>query len=186
MQQISFKGYVPVTFFAKNPKNGRYTPVLKEENIRKCQSFVIRNLNGTAKNIKNDEFVSFYKNADKDYQRDEKARSVYDVNEPVVYLITGCDVDSVNSMGRELRIRKNDAYEQTGKKNSYEAKRANKDYYNKTRSFLKHVCRRLKNSNGEKLTLEVFFEPKYTKKEGKLTGFSYTGARFNTSNNYGV
>lgn len=183
MQQVSFKGYVPVTFFAKNPKSGNYVPVLKEENVRKCQSFVIRNLNGTAKNLKNDEFVKFYKNVDKDYQRVEKARSIYDTNEPIVYLVTGYDVDYVNDMAKEMRLRKNDAYERTGKKNSSEARRANKDYYNKTRAFLSHVCKRLKNKNGEKLTLEVYFEPKYTKKEGKLLGFNYTGARFNTIDN---
>ena len=60
ISSISFKGYVPVRYMAKNPKNDKYVPVIKNENIRKCQSFVVRNLNGTAKNMRNDDFVNFY------------------------------------------------------------------------------------------------------------------------------
>ena len=34
VQSPSFKAYVPVEFYAKNPRNGEYVPVLKKENIK--------------------------------------------------------------------------------------------------------------------------------------------------------
>ena len=48
-QNISFKGYMPVEFYARHPRTGYYVPVLKKENIRKCQRFVINNLNNPNK-----------------------------------------------------------------------------------------------------------------------------------------
>ena len=184
MKGISFTGYIPVRFFARHPNTGKFVPVLKEENVRKCQSFVIRNLNGTAKNIKNDEFVSFYKSIDKDYSRVKAARSIYDTDKPIVHMVTGSDVDHIDNMAKEMRIRKFDAYEATGETNSSEAKLANKDFYNRTRKYLKHVCRRIKKPDGQDATLQVFFEPKYTKKEHKLKGFEYYDARIVKSNEF--
>ena len=46
---ISFKGCIPVEFYAKNPKTNKYIPIVKDENIKKCQRFVVRNLNKTLK-----------------------------------------------------------------------------------------------------------------------------------------
>ena len=57
MKGISFTGYIPVRFFAWHPKTGKFVPVLKEE-------------------IKNDEFVSFYKSIDKDYSRVKAASQI--------------------------------------------------------------------------------------------------------------
>ena len=74
---LSFKANIPVFFYAKNPANNKYVPVMKNENIRKCQSFVARNLNGTAKNCKDDGFVEFYKMHDNDYANRPEIHSVY-------------------------------------------------------------------------------------------------------------
>ena len=60
-QNISFKGYMPVEFYARHPRTGYYVPVLKEENIRKCQRFVINNLNNPNKKNANQTFIEKYK-----------------------------------------------------------------------------------------------------------------------------
>ena len=60
---ISFKGCIPVEFYAKNPKTNKYIPIVKDENIKKCQRFVVRNLNRTLKkSSQNDVFINAYKN----------------------------------------------------------------------------------------------------------------------------
>ena len=71
VQSPSFKACVPVQIYAKNPNTGKYSPLRKKDNdstnIRKCQRFVVSNLNGTAKTKQDNDFVNFYKGVDKDY-----------------------------------------------------------------------------------------------------------------------
>ena len=67
---ISFKGCIPVEFFAKHPKTQKYVPIVKPQNIHKCKHFVVRNLNHTfSKQNQNDVFVNAYKQIDKDYRK---------------------------------------------------------------------------------------------------------------------
>ncbi len=182
---VSFKGYVPVKFYAKNPANGKYSRVIKHENLRKCQGFVVRNLNGTAKANRNNEFVDFYRSHDKDYREYPFVMSVYDeekAREPIVYMITGNDADRAKELAKPVGIAKGESIERIGNSKSFEARYAAKNYFQNMKYFLKNSCRRLKNENREDLTLRVFFDPEYTKKEQKLKGFKYVGCDFVAEN----
>lgn len=184
MESVSFNGYIPVTYYARNPKTNQYVPVLKHENIRKCNSYVVRNLNKTAKKNLNNDFIELYKSIDKDYAKTPMVHSIYDLKQPVVYLVTGSDTDQINSMGKDLRLKKQDIFENTGNNDTPATQKVNKEFFEKTRNFLKNVCKRIKNNKGEKLTMCVFFEPKYTKKERKLIGFDYQNTAFFTNLEY--
>lgn len=175
--QVSFKGYVPVTYYAKNPENGKFVPVVKSENMRKCQSFVVRNLNGTAKSMKNDDFVSLFRQYDSDYRRNPVVHSVYDKDKPVVYLVTGNDVATIQEMGKSVGIAKRESIDKVGHSKSFEAKSASRDYFRNVKSFLDRGCRRLRSADNNKLSLQVFFEPQYNRKNN-FTGFNYLGAKF--------
>ena len=177
VQQISFRGYVPVHYYAKNPKTDKYVPVIKNENIKKCHSFVVRNLNGTAKNMKNDEFVNFYRNYDSDYRRNPKVHSIYDKDSPIVYLVSGNDVDTVRELAKPVGKAKSESIERLGHSKSFEAQMASNDFFKNVKEFIKYNCNRLKSSDKHNLTLRVFFSPKYNRKD-KLIGFTFQNAVF--------
>ena len=177
VQQISFRSYIPIHYYAKNPKTDKYVPVIRNENIKKCHSFVVRNLNGTAKNMKNDEFVAFYRNYDYDYRRTPKVHSVYDRDNPIVYLISGQDVDTVRELAKPIGKAKSEAVDRLGHSKSFEAQIASNDFFRNVKHFLRTSCRRLKSKDNKNLSLNVFFDPKYNKKN-KLVGFNYVGASF--------
>ena len=181
VQQVSFRGYVPVHYYAKNPKTDNYVPVIRIENIKKCHSFVVRNLNGTAKNMKNDEFVNFYRSYDEDYRKNPKVHSVYDKDSPVVYLVSGKDVDTVRELAKPVGKAKSEAVEILGHSKSFEAQMASKNFFRNVKHFLKTTCRRLKSKDRKNLSLNVFFVPQYNKKD-KLVGFNYVGANFTEDN----
>ena len=178
VQSPSFKGYVPIEFYAKNPDSGKYVPILKKENIKKCQSFVVRNLNHTAKNNKNEKFVDFYKKYDRDYARTQSVHSVYDPQSPLVYLVTGSDVDKVKEMAKPIGKAKAEAVDLTGRSSSFEVFQAGKNYFDDVMRFIKRSCRRVKSTEGEPLSLRMYFDPKYGKRSGKLQGFEFVNARF--------
>lgn len=178
MQQISFKGYIPTRYFARHPKTGKFVPVLKNENIKKCNNFIVKSLNKTAKNNKGDEFVKMYKDTDKDYARNPIVSSIYDTEKPVVYLISGSDSEAIREMGRDFGRKKKEANDLPEYAIASTIKRTGREYYNQTRKFINNFCKRTKNTEGRDLTLHVFFEPKYTKKEHKLTGFEFVDAKF--------
>ena len=177
VHNLSFKAYVPVVFYAKNPENGKYSRVMKPENVKKCQSFVVRNLNGTAKNIKNDEFVTMYSSFDKDYKSVREVRSVYDYDNARVLMVTGRDVDAVTQMAKPIGKAKSESIDRTGRSSSFETRLATNDYYRQIKSFLRKSCRAVKSESGSKLALQVYFDPKY-KKDGQLKAFDYVGSRF--------
>lgn len=181
VQNPSFKAYIPVTYYAKNPANDKYVRVFKPQNIKKCQSFVVRNLNGTAKNMRNDDFVDFYSQFDKDYREQKTVRSVYDNENAAVIMITGRDVNAVTNMAKPIGIAKSEAIERTGSPDSAETEFATKDYFEQIKSFLKYSCKQVKNNYGEKLSLRVYFDPKY-KKDGTLKGFDFVNARMVSEN----
>ena len=176
-KNCSFKGYIPVSYFAKNPANNEYVPVIKNENIRKCNGFVVRNLNGTAKSNKNSDFVSEFKSYDKDYASVPAVKSVYDDVSPRVYLITGKDVDTVNALAKPVGVAKREACERTGKSKSFESKMAANNYFKQIRSFINYNCRRIKDKDGQPLSLNVYFNPEYTK-NNSLKGFKYSHCEY--------
>ena len=176
VQSPSFKAFVPITYYAKNPVDDKYVRVMKPENIKKCQSFVVRNLNGTAKSNKNDAFVDNYAYYDSDYRRLRAVRSVYDYDSAKSYIITGKDVDTVTNLAKPIGMAKSESIERTGRANSFEAKLATNDYFKKIRDFLRYTCRQVRNQEGEKLSMNVYFDPKY-KRDGSLKGFDYVGMK---------
>ena len=181
-QTPSFKGYIPVKYYAKNPSTNEYVPVLKQENIRKCHSFVVRNLNGTAKKMKNDEFVKLYKSHDRDYALEPKVHSIYSKNEPVVYIVSGDDAYYVNELAKPLGISKSESLNQYGSTKTTSSYNAAKEFYSNVKSFLNRQCTRLKSQNNKDLTLKVYFNPKYTR-NNDLKGFEFVKAKF-TEENY--
>lgn len=178
---VSFKAYIPVRYMAKNPNNDKYVPVLKNENIRKCQSFVVRNLNGTAKNNRDEGFVSFYKSYDRDYRKFPVVHSVYDINNPVVYMVTGEDTDTIRELAKPVGKAKAEALDKLGSSKSYESQYEAKNYIKNVKRFLKNHCARVKDENGEPLTLTVYYNPKYTR-DGNLKCFEFAEAEFIVDN----
>ncbi len=174
---VSFKGYIPVNYYAKNPKNDKYVPVIRTENIRKCQSFVVRNLNGTAKKMRNDDFIHFYRNYDPDYRKLPQVHSVYDKDSPTVYLVSGRDVDTIKELAKPIGRAKGEALDRLGHSKSFEAQIASNDFFKNVKQFLKNSCRRLKSQDNKNLSLRVYFDPNYNTKD-KLVGFTFVKAEF--------
>lgn len=174
---LSFKGYIPVRYMVKNEDSGKYVPVIKKENIRKCHGFVVRNLNGTAKKNKNERFVEFYKSYDSDYRNNPIVTSVYDNNSPTVYMVTGSDVDVVKEFAKPIGKAKGDAKEYLGHSNSFESHIATKDYFKKVKAFLRGRCKRLKSADNKPLSLVLYFDPQFSKND-RLKGFEFRNARF--------
>ena len=177
----SFKGYIPVKHFALYPKDNKFYPVTKRKNLTKCQSFVVRNLNGTAKNMKNQEFIDFYKAQDIDYRNCPVVHSVYDDNTPTIYMVTGKDTDNVRLEAKAVGIAKKDSIDRIGNTKSFEVRNISNDYFKKVKHFLKSACRQVKSQNDEPLELQVYFIPKYGK-DGQVKGFKYSEAKFVKTN----
>ena len=173
----NFKGYIPIKYYAKDSERGVYRPIATKEYLRKCNNFVVRNLNGTAQKAKCDEFVDEFKKHDPDYVRISAVKSVYDKEKPIVHLVTGRDIDVLNNMGKNIGIAKHQSINALGHSHSFEAKVTANKYYNDAKSFIQRNCRRLKSENGKNLSLRVFFDPKY-KKNGEVKGFEYLGSQF--------
>lgn len=173
----SFKGYVPVKYMARHPVNGKYVHVMKNENIRKCQGFVVRNLNGTAKNQKNTDFVEFYSSKDADYRKNPVVHSVYDNEKSLVYMVSGSDTDVVRELAKPIGVAKGEAKDKFGKTDSWETYIETKKYFKSVKDFLRYRCKRLKSAGGKGLSLIVYFTPIYSRND-KLKGFSYDKAEF--------
>lgn len=174
---VSFKGYVPVKYMAKDDETGRYLPVTSDKLVRKCQNFVVRNLNGTAQKNFNEDFVELYKKYDKDYARTPIVHSVYDKRLPIVHMVTGADVQTVENFAKPVGIAKGAAMDSIGRSSSFEASMASRNYFKNVRAFIQGQCKRLKSENGKNLSLVVYFDPKYTRTD-KLKGLDYAGALF--------
>lgn len=177
--QVSFGGCVPIYYYAKNPATGKYSPVMKKPNITKCQSFVVRNLNGSAKKMKNDAFVKFYEKYDADYRQCRKVKSIYDKESPKVFMLTGKDAENADIMAKPIGKAKGKAKAETGNADSIESKNACNRYYDNIKDYINNSCKRLQNSNGEDLSLHLFYEPQYNKKQ-ELKGFKFVNAGFKT------
>lgn len=174
---ISFKGYVPVKYMAKDEESGQYFQITDKDNVKKCQGFVVRNLNGTAKNNRNTDFVDLYRQYDRDYRRVPKVQSVYDKNSPIVHMVTGSDVEVVKNYAKPIGIAKGEALDRIGRSDSFEARSASRSYFRNVTQYIKNKCKRLKSFDGNNLSLVVYFDPKYTR-TNKLKGFEYVGAKF--------
>lgn len=189
MQNISFKGCIPVVFYAKHPITKRYVPIVKEQNIKKCQYFVVRNLNGTMKGEnKSDVFVNAYKSIDPDYAKVPTVRSFCDkyaqmpmnAKEPAprsIYLFTGSDADKAKEIGETLIKEKADIFEATGKKDNYAIRQAKKRYGFGIKKLLNKICPRVGDGNGNPYVMRVLFTPEFNKK-GMLKNFKFQDVFF--------
>lgn len=173
---INFKGYIPVRYYSKEQGEETVYRITSKENIKKCQGYVVRNLNRTLKEH-NEGFVDMYKAMDKDYRKHPVVRSYYGKNGCDVFLVTGYDADRIDEMAKPIGIAKGDAKSKTGKAKSYESRNASRNFFSNVESYLKNQCRRIKNNNGEKLVLNVLFEPTYNKKN-EFKKFKYLAANF--------
>lgn len=189
MQNISFKGCIPVVFYAKHPITKRYVPIVKEQNIKKCQYFVVRNLNGTMKGQnKSNVFVSAYKSIDPDYVKAPTVRSFYDKFALMpkdakdsasrsIYLFTGADAGKVDEIGKQLAREKSDIFEATGEKDNPAIKQAKRRYGEEMKKFLNKICSRVNDGNGNSYVMRVLFTPEYNKK-GMLKNFKFQDVFF--------
>ena len=195
MQNISFTGCIPVVFYAKHPITNKYVPIVKDENIKKCQNFVVRNLNDTVKGQnRSDVFIDAYKRVDPDYEKTPVVRAYFDkfsprpktAHEPAprcVYLFSGKDVDSLNKLGKELGKTKSDVFEATGKKDNSEVRQAKRRYREGVLDLAKRICPRVNDGNGNPYVMRVLFTPEYNKK-GDLKRFVFQDVFFDYDTKY--
>lgn len=195
MQNISFKGCIPVEFYAKHPITNKYVPIVKDQNIKKCQRFVVRNLNRTlSKENQNDVFINAYKNIDPDYEKTPVVRSYFDkftprpktAKEPAprcVYLFTGKDIDCVNKLGKELGKEKSDIFEATGEKENASVRQAKRRYRAGILDLINRICPRVNDGKGNPYVMRVLFTPEYNKK-GDLKGFKFQDVFFDHDMKY--
>ena len=177
VNNVSFKACIPVKYYAKSPKSDGYLPVTKGENLRKCHGFLVRNLNGTAKNKTDLNLVNMYRRYDSDYDNVRAVHSVYGINNPIVYLITGKDVDVVNQMAKPVGIAKGRSVDALGHSKSFEAGLESKKFLTRVRQFLYCNCKKVQTKDTkEPLELHMYFNPEYKKKSGELKGFNFVGA----------
>lgn len=182
---VSFKSIVPVKYYAKNPKNGKYVPVLKDENIRKCQGYIVRNLNKSENEKRNENFVSLYSYVDKEYSKIPYVRSVYSYQNkngqisktPDVYLISGQDAIEADKMARPIGVAKSDSKEKYNTTDTDEVKKTTNTYFENLDNYIRTQSNPIKNEKKEALELHVFFEPEYTK-DNKLKKFEYSFSEF--------
>ena len=66
VSNLNFKGYVPVTYYALDDNGKTSSRVTSKENLRKCNGKIVRNLNGTLKEV-NKDLVDYFKKYDKDF-----------------------------------------------------------------------------------------------------------------------
>lgn len=189
MQNISFKGCIPVEFYAKHPITKKYVPIVKDQNINKCKHFVVRNLNKSySKKTRNDVFVKAYEAIDPDYAKVPAVRSYYDIYTPrpktayepaprCIWLFTGKDVDCVNKLGEELGKEKSDIFEATGEKNNSAINQAQRRYRAGMKNLINRICPRVHDDKGVPYVMRVLFTPEYDKK-GNLKNFVFQDVFF--------
>ena len=179
LSSVSFKAYIPVRYYAKHPTKDGYVPVVKNENLRKCHGFLVRNLNGTAKSKTDLDFVNIYRRYDSDYNNVRAVHSVYNMDIPIVYMVTGKDVDIVNQMAKPVGMAKGRSMDVFGHSKSLEAGIASKVFQLNIRQFIEHNCKPVKTKDtNQPLELKMYFNPVYKKKSGDLKGFEFVGAQF--------
>ena len=195
MQNISFKGCIPVEFWAKHPKTNKYVPIVKDENINKCRIWVARNLNNTMHGYnRSDTFINTYKAIDADYAKTPNVRLYFDrytprpktAHEPAprcVWLFTGKDVDLANKLGKELGKEKSDIFEATGEKENASVRQAKRRYRAGILNLINKICPRVNDGNGNPYVMRILFTPQYNPK-GDLQRFVFQDVFFDHDMQY--
>ena len=171
----SFKSTTRIYFYTNDGKR-----ILSDSNVRKCERYVVRQLNG-AKNLKekNIDLINTFKFdtnknvGDKNYFYHPVVRSFYNKlkgqAQGFVNLFSGNDVNKIDSLGKEIGKSKKMSKEIIGSTKSFETSYAIDRYYTN--------ASKLVDSNGiykdeNRQAFGVIFEPKY-KKDGTLKEFKY-------------
>ena len=177
LSSLNFKGCVPVTFYSYDKEKGRISRIDNSKQKRKCENIVIRNLNHTKKGDVAPDFVQFYKGIDRDYNKYPIARSFYNRYTSEIFLVTGDDAALSDSMAKPLGIAKAQSRKINGTYNTDMVEAASNRYHKEMAILTGKSSNRVKSASGENLNLNVYFEPKYSKK-GELKEFKYIGANF--------
>ncbi len=168
----AFGASFPIYYYAKD-KAGKVYRVMKPENIKKCNSYIIRNLTGSIKN-KNNNLIETFKNFDSEYKLSGKIRSVYDKAEALVYMVTGKkDCEFIKKLGQELGEIKSESIRRTKTTKTFEVVEAAKSFFKKSISYVRRADVRKKNQKGEKMVIHAVFDAEY-KKNGDVKGFKYS------------
>lgn len=176
---VSFKSYVPVYHKKFNPQTGEYDLITDQKEIRKCQRFVVSNLNHSKNGKKDATFVKMFSGKDPDYRYLNVVQSVYDDKLPVVHMATGKDVDIIKNYAKNVGRAKSDALYAYGTTKTSETSRVTTDYFKTAKRYLFTKARRLKSPAGDKQGLAVYFKPIY-KRNGEQKDLIFEKAEFIT------
>ena len=172
----SFKASIPVYYYAKD-KSGKIWRIMKPENIKKCNSYIIRNLTGSIKN-KNENLIKRFKSFDIEYKQTGKARSVYDNEHAVVYIVTGeRDCGAIQEMGQKLGEIKSESIKRTKSTKTFEVMEAARQFFKKALNYIKRENVKKKTKNGSEFSIHAVFDVLY-KKNGDIKGFGFNKINF--------
>ncbi len=172
----NFGASFPVYYYAKD-KAGKVWRIMKPENIKKCNSYIIRNLTGSIKS-KNENLIEKFKRFDNEYKLTGKIRSVYDNAQSIVYLVTGKkDCGAIKEMGQKLGEIKSESLNRTQTTKTFEVVEAAKQFFKKALAYVKRHDIKKKNKDGTGLSAHITFDALY-KKNGEVKGFQFNNINF--------
>ena len=172
----AFKAYIPVKYYAKRPDDNKYHIIDgygNDSNKRRCNRNIVMSLNGTKKSDLNTDIVELFNTLDSDYRKSHIVRSHYLKDTPYVYIITGNrDVNTVDEMAKPIGIAKSESLQKYNSAKSLKSGAAVESFLSRINNYLINSCKRVKDENGNKVFLQVLFNPVYDKK-GKIKKFEY-------------
>ncbi len=172
----NFGASIPVYYYAKD-KAGKVWRVMKPENIKKCNSYIIRNLTGSLKN-KNESLINLFKRFDSEYKLSGKVRSVYDNAQAIVYLVTGKkDCNAIKELGQKLGEVKSESLSRTKTTKTFEVMEAAKQFFRKSLNYVKRPDIKKKTNDGNPLSMHITFDAEY-KRNGDVKGFKFSDINF--------
>lgn len=171
----SFGASFPIYYYAKD-KAGKVYRVMKPENIKKCNSYIIRNLTGSIKE-QNNKIIEIFRNFDCEYKISGAVRSVYDKAQSLVYLVTGKkDCEAIKRMGQVLGAIKKESKIRTKTTKTFEVVEAAKNFFRKSISYVRRPDIRKKTKDGKNMVVHAVFDAEY-KKNGEVKGFKFSDIR---------
>ncbi len=172
----NFGASIPVYYYAKD-KAGKVWRVMKPENIKKCNSYIIRNLTGSLKN-KNENLINLFKKFDNEYKLSGKIRSVYDNAQATVYLVTGKkDCNAIKEMGEKLGEVKSESLSRVQTTKTFEVMEAAKQFFKKALNYVKRPDIKKKTTDGTPVSMHITFDAAY-KRNGEVKGFTFNNINF--------
>ena len=195
---IKFESAFPVVCWVKDIKSGQYAPAVTPKLTEKLQRQFVRAINNQkpAKNGVLNNFVPKIKKdiaaVAPDYSTSSKVRSFYTkplmekrTAEPAAYILTGCDADYFDDLGKKIGREKGIARRVTGSSKSAEALDMAKRYYLLGLDYIRRLARFLRSGDGSPLALHVKYEPIRNKqgdiirdKDGAIKGYTLLDAGF--------